>query len=200
LSIILPVTNAETTLASKVGELLEVVTDLTENVELLIVDNGSTDDTEDVVMELSRTYPQVHALRQSIKTSDVAAARAGILKTTGEMVLIHNIDSPLSGGAIREFWSMRNDEELVFARSEMAHDKLPGMRTNSAWSGTQMLRRSAVTELQQSKAAAQQVVPPSSAPKMKIERVTRTDLGAKSTSAPASIVMQLTDSQTVPQQ
>jgi hypothetical protein len=100
------------------------------------------------------------------------------------MVLLHDVNSPLSGDAIRQFWEMRNDQELVFARSEAAHAPSSpriAQRGPSAWTGTQMLRRDAVNELQES-----------SSSRMKIDRVMRTDLGAEANN-PNSMLRQLTD-------
>lgn len=184
LSVILPVHNVETQLAKRVVELLEVFSELTSDLELMIVDDGSTDNTEEVAMELCREYPQVNILRHSDNVGELGAARAGIKQTTGDMVLIHDINSPLSGDAIRQFWAMRNDEELVFARSEAAHEPrspriVPQQR--SAWAGTQMLRREAVHELQDNGKA-----------KTRISRVTRTDLGNVA-SNPNSVLNHLTD-------
>jgi glycosyltransferase involved in cell wall biosynthesis len=184
LSVILPVCNVEMKLAQKVNELLEVATDLTSELELLIVDDGSTDNTEEVAMELCRQYPQVSILRHSHQNGEIGAARAGIAKTNGEVVLIHDIESPLSGDTIRQFWEMRNDKELVFARSESAHtERIPAMnrKAEPAWSGTQMLRREAVNELQDM------------CPTATIDRVTRTDLGDDA-NIPNSALRQLTAS------
>ena len=186
LSVILPVQNAENQLEAKVTELLEVISELTSDFELLIVDNGSSDDTEEVAMELDREYPQINILRHSQPTESMVAARKGIARSTGDMMLIHDINSPLSADAIRQFWEMRNDKELVFARSESAHATTKSPRIvrstdSSSWNGTQMLRREAVNELQESGAA-----------RAKIDRVTRTDIG-DAISNPNSMLRQLTD-------
>ena len=148
LSVILPVRNAEQKLADKVDDLLEVVADLSSELELIVVDDGSTDNTEEVAMELCRRFPQVEFLRRAEQSGQIEAVNAGIAKTTGEVVLIHDIESPLSAEAIRQFWAMRDDSDLVLARLEPAHAfRVPRM-TSSDWSGTQMLRRAAVNDLQ----------------------------------------------------
>ena len=183
LSIILPVRNAQHKLAAKVSALLEVASELTSEFEVLIVDDGSTDDTEEVAMELTRDYPQVQILRYSEQKGNLSAARTGIAHTTGEVVLIHDINSPLSADTIRQFWAMRNDRELVFARSESAHQKrAPHLQSRSieSWSGTQLLRREAISELQEP------VGPP------RIDRVMRQDLGSVANN-PSSMLRQLTD-------
>ena len=184
LSIILPVRNAEEKLEQQVNAVLEVVSELTSEIELLIVDAGSTDDTEEVAMGLCCTYPQVRALRRSGQSGELAAAKVGIEHTSGEIVLIHDIESPLSGETIREFWAMRDDDELVFAQSEnhrrQVQSEVGSGHGVTAWAGTQMLRRSAVDDLQR-----QQKDPP------RINRVTRTDMA--DAKAPAALLQQLAD-------
>ncbi len=185
LSIILPVYNVETKLDRKVRELLDVVTDLTSDFEVMIVDDGSTDDTEEVSMELDREYPQVQILRHAGRKGPMGAARAGIAGTRGDIVLIHDIQSPISGQAIQQLWEMRNDDDLVFARSDASHaDRVPSSTGAPTWSGTQMLRRDAVSELQDA-----------STRKPTIDRITRTDVGEE-VNNPTSILRQLTEPDT----
>lgn len=169
LSVILPVYNAETILASQVEQVLDTVAELTTEIELLIVDDGSTDHTEEAALELARRFPQISCVRQPRRLGIMRAAKTGIQKTRGAIVMIHDIESPLSPLALQELWRMRNDSELVFARSQTPHDPAVSVaqrRGVTAWSGTQMLRRRAVSELRAEK-DRQPVT---------IDRITRTDL------------------------
>lgn len=191
LSVILPVCNAESKLAPVVHQLLEVTSELTATLELMIVDDGSTDNTEEVAMELCRQYPQVKTLRYAKQAGHVVAVRAGIMDTTGDVVLIQTMDAPISGEAIRDLWEMRNDEKLVFDRPDSAHsDSLPKMYGRPTWSGgTQMLRREAISlecksaegpghDGHQAKQSSTVSIPPATSPI--VRRVTRTDSRAKS--------------------
>ena len=180
LSVILPVTNAESILASKLIELLEIVSELTDAIDVLIVDDGSTDNTEEVAAELCRQFPQVALLRQSILDGQIDAAQLGIANTTGDIVLVHDITTSLSTHAIRQFWSRRNDLEVLSAGSELARDRASYL--NAQPLGTWMLRREAVEQLPS---------PPSTAG---MERVTRTDLGRQKHSDP--LLRRLADKQT----
>lgn len=185
LSIILPVRDAEPKLASMVHQLLEVTSDLTSDLELMIVDDGSIDNTEEVAMELCRQYPQVKTLRYAKPAGHISAVRVGITYTHGDVVLIQNIAAPISSEAIRELWRMRNDEELVFARAEPACNDtpIPAMHRQPTWSGgTQMLRRDAMNQLYNdpSPSPLESSSTPNAQPK--INRVTRTDNRETSTS------------------
>ena len=59
LTIVLPVYNGESRLAELRHQMLELASDLTSHFSIMIVDDGSTDDTSAVAKELSTQYPQV---------------------------------------------------------------------------------------------------------------------------------------------
>ena len=59
LSIVLPVHNAEKTLAVKVAQLLDILPDLTTSFEILVINDGSTDHTDEVAYEIAREYPHL---------------------------------------------------------------------------------------------------------------------------------------------
>lgn len=149
LSVILPVRNVEAELVGGVEQLLETVSELTRQLDMLIIDDGSTDNTEEVVMELCRSYPQLQGVRHSTKTGAFHAARVGFAKTEGHVVLIHDIRSPISGTAIRRLWAMRNETELMSTKSNdrQGEPAVSADRDSNAWSGTQMLRREALSAL-----------------------------------------------------
>ena len=88
-SVLLPVKNAQSTLAPTVHKILDVVSEISEQIELLIIDDGSADATSEVAVELTRHYPQVQAICQSRSLGKEAAIRSALQKSTGEIALIH---------------------------------------------------------------------------------------------------------------
>jgi glycosyltransferase involved in cell wall biosynthesis len=90
LSVVLTVHNAEKTLAGHVTRMLDVLPDLTSQFELLIVDDGSTDQTEEVAHELARNYPQLSVARHANRLGADGAAKTALSKTTGELVILHD--------------------------------------------------------------------------------------------------------------
>jgi hypothetical protein len=95
-------------LAERVVNVLEVVSDLTRQVEVLIVDDGSTDQTDDVAREISREYPQIRAVRHGKRRGFIAATWAGIEQTCGEIIMLHDIQSAWSHEAVRQLWDARH--------------------------------------------------------------------------------------------
>ena len=88
-SVLLPVKNAQSTLAPTVHKILDIVSEISEQIELLIIDDGSVDATSEVAVELTRRYPQVQAICQSRSLGKEAAIRSALQKSTGEIALIH---------------------------------------------------------------------------------------------------------------
>ena len=95
LTVLLPVHNAQSTLSATVTEVLEMVSDdgQSRRFELVIVDDGSSDATSEVVDELMQSYPQVRSVRHGTHQGREAAIRAGLRHSRGEEVmLLHEAD------------------------------------------------------------------------------------------------------------
>ena len=88
ISVILPVRNAQRTLAYQVASLLDIVPDRASNFELLIVDDASTDLTEELALELSQTYPQVRVVRHADRQGRRTAVQRGLELATGHVVFV----------------------------------------------------------------------------------------------------------------
>jgi glycosyltransferase involved in cell wall biosynthesis len=92
LSVLLPVKDAQATLAASVHDILDVVTDSGEQFELLIIDDGSTDATSEVAHELTYHYPQVRVVHHQTPLGREAAIRTGLARSRGKMVMLGDED------------------------------------------------------------------------------------------------------------
>ena len=88
LSFVLPVRNAEQTIARQVHHLLDVLSELTERFEILVMDEGSTDHTPDVARELQRQFPQVRVAQRSPDANPVTALDHCLAQAAGKLVLV----------------------------------------------------------------------------------------------------------------
>jgi glycosyltransferase involved in cell wall biosynthesis len=85
-SIIMPVYNERGT----IREIVRRVLDLPLDIELLIVDDASTDGTREILEEL--TDPRIRRLRHEVNQGKGAGIRTGLARATGEIVVIQDAD------------------------------------------------------------------------------------------------------------
>lgn len=113
LSIILPVHNVQSSIVGEVDRLLEILSDLTADFELVIVDDGSTDSTEEVLYEITCRYPQVRSRRYSPRQGKATAIDLGLATAHGEVVMIQDMDRQLTSDDIVALWNMHMDATLA---------------------------------------------------------------------------------------
>jgi glycosyltransferase involved in cell wall biosynthesis len=88
LSVVVPVYNEASTLAEVVRRLVGIPCLL----EIIIVDDCSTDGTGEVARRLATDYPQVRLVRHERNAGKTAALKTGFALTTGEIVIVQDAD------------------------------------------------------------------------------------------------------------
>jgi glycosyltransferase involved in cell wall biosynthesis len=88
LSVVVPVYNEEKTLSLVVNKLLGIPHLL----EVIIVDDGSTDATGEVATELTNRHPQVRLEKLKDNSGKTAALRMGFKLTRGSVVIVQDAD------------------------------------------------------------------------------------------------------------
>lgn len=152
LSALVPVFNAQATLAPLVIELLDVLADMTPRFDLVVIDNGSTDSTWEVAKELAVSYPQVKSVNQPGHWSRSDVVRTGLALASGEVMLLRAENGRLGPGCVPLLWQAIEINDLVLTRlaDEAGVGRIP---TLPRFSGTvreatepdwQMVRRAAL--------------------------------------------------------
>ncbi|MDG2384139.1 MAG: glycosyltransferase [Pirellulaceae bacterium] len=120
ISVILPVRNLQYVLSNRVHRILEVLSDLTTEFEILIMDYGSTDLTAEVASDLATSYPQVRLLDRSAIGEPLATVDDGIQETVGEFIFVHDASMPFSQQTMRRLWDTREENRSTTPRSRNA--------------------------------------------------------------------------------
>ncbi|TWT99933.1 putative glycosyl transferase [Botrimarina colliarenosi] len=104
LTVVLPIHNAERSLRRDVIDVLEAAAELTTDVEVLIVDDASTDDSFETATDLSREFRQVRVLRRSRRQSLQESLREVRASIRSEVVIVHDGSSRVNPDQLRLIW------------------------------------------------------------------------------------------------
>lgn len=117
LTVVLPVRNAEQTLVQHVTDILEVASELTSQLTVLVVDDASQDDTYDTARELASRYPQLQVLRNSRPRGLGPTLRSLRTLVKSDVVMVHDGTSSVDPDEIRTLWNQQQQPKSPAAIS-----------------------------------------------------------------------------------
>lgn len=88
LSVVIPAYNEESTLELIISKVLPIPNLL----EIVIVDDGSTDKTPEIALKLSESYPQIRYIRNIKNAGKTEALKKGFSLTKGDIVIVQDAD------------------------------------------------------------------------------------------------------------
>jgi glycosyltransferase involved in cell wall biosynthesis len=88
LSVVMPVYNEQATLREVIPRVLAVPLDI----ELICIDDGSSDGSREILSVLQTAHPQIRVLLQPKNMGKGAALRRGIQESTGDYIIIQDAD------------------------------------------------------------------------------------------------------------
>jgi len=126
LSIFFPAYNDSGTIASLVITALQTARTLTPDHEVIVVNDGSADNTAEILDELARTYPQVRIVHHEKNRGYGGALRTGFASATRELVFYTDGDGQYDPAEMEVLWRRFDDSvDLVngykISRSDPLH-------------------------------------------------------------------------------
>jgi glycosyltransferase involved in cell wall biosynthesis len=107
LTIVLPVHNGEARLRRHVVDILELASELTSRFCVLIVDDGSTDDTVAVAEELAARFPQIRVERNRHRRGLGPLLDQVRRRVRSDVVIVHDGTSSIDPDQLRVVWRER---------------------------------------------------------------------------------------------
>jgi glycosyltransferase involved in cell wall biosynthesis len=104
LTIVLPVYNGESRLTHHVTEMLELASELTSRFEVMIVDDGSTDETSAVAQELATQFPQISVRRHRHRRGLGPIISMVQRRVSTDVVIVHDGVTPINPVEVRRLW------------------------------------------------------------------------------------------------
>jgi len=104
LSIFFPAYNDSGTIASLVITALRTARTLTPDHEVIVVNDGSVDNTAEILDELARTYPQVRVVHHEKNRGYGGALRSGFASATRELVFYTDGDGQYDPAEMEVLW------------------------------------------------------------------------------------------------
>ena len=92
LSLVLPAHNEEANIGLVVGEALAVLPSFTDDIEIIVVNDGSRDATREVVEAMTRDHPSVTLVNHPVNRGYGAAVTSGIRASTRPFVMFMDAD------------------------------------------------------------------------------------------------------------
>lgn len=92
ISIIIPAYNEATRISSTIKEVWGYANRKFEYFEIIVVNDGSTDDTDEIVSSLAESMAHVKLFKQSVNTGKGASIKKGVLSTSTDFVLTCDAD------------------------------------------------------------------------------------------------------------
>jgi glycosyltransferase involved in cell wall biosynthesis len=133
LSIVLPCRNEAGNVARVVGEALSRGADVARSVEVIVVDDGSTDSTGAIAEDLARTDPRVRVVRHPTNRGYGAALRSGFDAATSAWVFYTDGDGQLSLDDLRRLPEALDSSDVVVGYRRARQDPLARRVMGHVW-------------------------------------------------------------------
>ncbi len=113
ISLVLPAWNEQEAISRAVTEADAALRRVTDDYEILVVDDGSTDGTSRVVLDLAEELPRVRLIRHDVNIGYGAALRNGFAAATGDLVAFTDADNQFDLREIDRFVLLAQTHPVV---------------------------------------------------------------------------------------
>jgi glycosyltransferase involved in cell wall biosynthesis len=110
---VMPAYNEEANIGPMIEEMDRVLSSVSEDYEIIVVDDGSKDNTAKVVMEKAASFPKVRLIRHERNKGYGAAVYSGITAATKELIFFTDSDRQFKLEELRKLLPLIEHADLV---------------------------------------------------------------------------------------
>ena len=115
LSIIIPVYNQQSKVSFSLERIRQVVESLYTDYEMIVVNDGSTDNTLSILKRVAMTDPYLYVISYTPNRGKGYAVKQGVLHSHGQAVMFLDGDLDISPDLIRDYVEKLRTADLVIA-------------------------------------------------------------------------------------
>lgn len=119
ISLFLPAWNEEDYVERAVGRAVEALTQLTDDFEIIVVNDASTDRTQELAEAMTERIPQLRVINHPVNLKLGGAMRTGLAASTKDIVVYSDIDLP---------WDLRELERSLHLMDYLEADMICAFR------------------------------------------------------------------------
>jgi dolichol-phosphate mannosyltransferase len=122
ISAVVPMLNEAENVASLVAE-IQAASQLCPITEIVLVDDGSTDNTADVIRSLKQQDNRIRLIRHDVRSGQSAALRTGVRAATGQLIVTMDGDgqnNPADIPALYQKWTTNPDAPMLMVAGQRA--------------------------------------------------------------------------------
>lgn len=131
LSIFFPAYNEEENVTESALQALKVASEITDDYEVIIVDDGSTDKTAKIIDELAKKYSHFRAIHHKINQGYGGAVWTGVTNCTKDLIFFTDVDLQFKIDELKKFIPYIKEYDAVIGYRAPRRD--PFMRLVNAW-------------------------------------------------------------------
>ncbi|MBU1933421.1 MAG: glycosyltransferase family 2 protein [Candidatus Omnitrophica bacterium] len=124
LSIILPVYNEKENVEKTINDIVRIASRLVRDLEIIAVNDGSTDSTLFLLERMQINLPQLRIVRHDKNMGYGYALRTGIGAAKNEWILLIDADGQYDIGNFGDIWGKKNGYDVVLGYREKRNDSL----------------------------------------------------------------------------
>jgi glycosyltransferase involved in cell wall biosynthesis len=131
ITVAMPAYNEAENIEAMVESVFPVMDTLTDDYEVIVVDDGSRDGTSDVVKSLEQRYPRVRLVQHEVNQGYGAAVFSGLTNASKELVFFTDSDRQFDLREIEKLLALIDQADLVVGHRAPRRD--PFMRKLNGW-------------------------------------------------------------------